>query len=118
MRKLIAALLLVLVAGNAMADGVVRDATPKELVAIRAGLETLLMDAASARLLRVRVKGNEFCGLVNAKNAFGAYAGYVPISGMVMKDTTGKQLAFVLGLDAPEVTRDMCEQKGLPLPPM
>ena len=118
MKNVLAVLMLLFAAGTTMANEVVRDATPKELAAIKAGLETQLKDASSAKLLRVRVKGNDFCGLLNAKNAFGAYAGYSPIMGMVFKDTTGKQLAAVLGVDSPEVTRDMCEQKGLPLPPM
>lgn len=118
MKKLIATVMLLVAAGGAVADEAVRDATPRELTAIKADLEMKLLDASSARLLRVRVKGNDFCGLVNAKNALGAYAGYVPMMGMVFKDTTGKQLAAVLSVGEPEITNGECERKGLPLPPM
>ena len=65
--------------GIAQASDGVRDATAKELAAIKAGLETSLKDAGSAKLQNVRFKGETFCGLVNAKNSYGAYAGYVPI---------------------------------------
>lgn len=116
MKKLMFAMLLV-VAG-AHAGEAVRDATPKELAAIKADLELRLKDASSAKLQRVRVKGEKFCGMLNAKNAYGAYAGYSPISGMVFKDTTGKQLAAVIGLGPPEeAIREVCEKDGLPLPP-
>lgn len=116
MKKLLIATLLV--AFSVHAGDAVRDATPKELGAIKADLEMKLKDASSAKLQRVRVKGDKFCGLVNSKNGFGAYAGYSPISGMVFKDTTGKQLAAVIGFGPPEeVTRKVCEDDGLPLPP-
>lgn len=115
MKKLLIAMLLV--AGSAQAEDRVRDATPKEQAAIKADLETRLKDAGSAKLQRVRVKGEDFCGLINAKNSFGAYAGYTPIMGMIFVDTKGKTLAAVMGLDSPEITRQMCEEKGLPLPP-
>lgn len=110
-------LVLLLAAFAAHAEDAVRDATSKELAAIKADLETKLKDAASAKFQRVRVKDGYFCGLVNAKNSYGAYAGYKPIMGMVFNDTTGKKLAAVIGLDSPEVTRTMCAEKGLPLPP-
>lgn len=116
MRKLL--LTFLLVAGAVHAGDPVRDATPKELAAIKANLELRLKDASSAKLQRVRVKGEKFCGLVNAKNSYGAYAGYSPISGMVFKDTTGKQLAAVIGIGPPEdAIRQICEDDGLPLPP-
>lgn len=115
MKKLLFAMLFVV--GSAQAADGVRDATPKELAAIKAGLEMQLKDASSAKLQRVRVKGEHFCGMVNAKNSYGAYAGYSPIMGMVFKDTTGKQLAAVIGLDSPDISRSECESKGMPLPP-
>lgn len=108
---------VLLLSAGAHAGDVVRDATPKELAAIKADLEMKLKDASSAKLQRVRVRGDKFCGMVNAKNSFGAYSGYSPVGGMVFKDTTGKQLAAVIGLDSPEETRQMCEENGLPLPP-
>lgn len=111
-------LALLLIAGAVHAGNAVRDATPKELAAIKADLELRLKDAGSAKLQSVRVKGEKFCGLVNAKNSYGAYAGYKPISGMVFKDATGKQLAAVIGISPPEdVVRQICEDDGLPLPP-
>lgn len=116
--KLVTAAALLLVAAGAQAQNAVRDATPKELTAIKADLETKLKDAASAKFQNVKVQqeGN-FCGLLNSKNSYGAYAGYTPFMGMVFKDTTGKQLAAVLAVDEPEITRAMCAEKGLPLPP-
>lgn len=115
MKNLVAAVLWL--SAPAYAGDAVRDATPKELAAIKADLEMKLKDASSAKLQSVRVKGDKFCGMVNAKNSYGAYAGYSPIGGMVFKDTSGKQLAAVMSLDSPQVTREMCEQDGLPLPP-
>ncbi|MBS0457446.1 MAG: hypothetical protein JSS44_08985 [Proteobacteria bacterium] len=94
----------------------VRDATPLELAAIKTSLELDLKDAQSARLQDVRVKGEKFCGFVNSKNSYGAYAGYIPIMGMLLM-IKGVQTAYVFGIDSPEVTRAMCKDWGLPLRP-
>lgn len=107
---------MLVMAGIAQAADGVRDATPKELAAIKTGMETSLKDAGSAKLQNIRFKGETFCGLVNAKNSYGAYTGYVPITGMVF-DVDGKKVAAVMGLSSPEATRSVCEEKGLPLPP-
>lgn len=101
----------------AYASDDVRDATQKEIAAIRHGMERDLLDAQSARFDSVKVKGNYMCGMVNAKNKLGAYVGYTPFTGMIFRDTTGKLLAAPMGVDSPEVTRSMCEQYGIPLPP-
>lgn len=107
---------LVLVGFAAHAQEQLREATPKEVAAIKADLETKLKDASSAKFQNVRVKGDHFCGLVNSKNSYGAYAGYTPIGGMLFK-IEGKQAAAVIGLDSPEATRSVCQIQGIPLPP-
>lgn len=113
------AVLITLLASSAtLANEPVRDATPKEIEAIRAGMERQLLDAQSARFNSVKVKGQHMCGMVNSKNRMGAYAGYRPFTGMIFKDTTGKLLAAPMGVDADEaVARSMCKQQGIPLPP-
>lgn len=111
-------LLLLLVVGTALSEEQVREATPKEIEAIRTAMERDLHDAQSARFNSVRVKGNDMCGLVNAKNLMGAYVGYRPFTGMVFKDQTGKLLAAPMGVDSsPVVVRAICADKGIPLPP-
>lgn len=111
-------LFILLAAAGSPDDAPLRDATPKEIEAVRSAMERDLLDAESARFNSVKVKGNYLCGLVNAKNRMGAYAGYKPFTGMVFKDETGKLLAAPMGLDSsPEVIHSMCAQKGIPLPP-
>ncbi|MGH8032507.1 MAG: hypothetical protein ACREO8_09130 [Luteimonas sp.] len=105
-------------ASGAGAQTSVRDATSKEIAAIRKAMERDLLDAESARFDSVKVKGEDMCGLVNAKNSMGAYVGYRAFNGMIFKDTTGKLLAAPMGMSgSEEVTRTMCAQKGIPLPP-
>ena len=96
----------------------VRDATTTEIEAIRAGMESRLLDAQSARFANVKIKAEHMCGMVNAKNRMGAYVGYKPFSGMIFRDTTGKLLAAPMGpSEHEEVDRAMCEKSGIPLPP-
>nr|WP_180167713.1 hypothetical protein [Stenotrophomonas sp. SbOxS2]NYU00933.1 hypothetical protein [Stenotrophomonas sp. SbOxS2] len=106
------------IAAYAHASEGAREATQKELAAIKAGLETQLKDASSARFSNVRVDGEgSFCGLVNSKNGFGAYGGYTPVTGLLF-DMNGKLTAHVMGLDSPEAVQLVCEDKGLSLPPI
>lgn len=45
----------------------------------RSALESVLLDAESARLRDLRrIGSSRICGEVNAKNAFGAYVGFTP----------------------------------------
>lgn len=117
LKKMVALGFCLLIAAYAHASGGAREATPKELAAIKAGLETQLKDASSARFSNVRVNGEgSFCGLVNSKNGFGAYGGYTPMTGLLF-DLNGKLTAHVMGLDSPEAVQMVCEDKGLSLPP-
>jgi len=100
-----------------VASAAPRAATPKEISAIRSSLERKLKDAPSARFEAVLVENDNVCGMVNAKNSMGGYAGYSPFFGMVTVDTTGKTVAYVLSVGEDEITRKMCADKGIPLPP-
>lgn len=44
----------------------------------RERLQQSLKDADSAKFRDLRKVGDDICGLVNAKNSYGAYAGYEP----------------------------------------
>lgn len=63
-------------------------ASPEQIEAVRAAMETQLFDAQSARFQNVCVvqgRGqircpHALCGLVNGKNRYGAYVGYVRFS--------------------------------------
>lgn len=94
-----------------------RELTAKEMAAVKRGMETRLKDAQSARFQNVLVNDEVVCGLVNAKNSMGAYAGYELFFGMVMVDTEGKTVAIIMSIGDPGVTSHMCESKGLPVPP-
>lgn len=60
---------------------------------LRSALDTRLRDSQSARFREVALRRSidgtawEICGLVNAKNAYGGYAGYTHFTGMIV-DTT------------------------------
>lgn len=108
----------VLLALPMLAHAAPREATDKELVAIKRALENRLKDAESARLKDVLVEGEFVCGLVNAKNSYGAYAGYSHFVGMVFVDTTGKTVAAVVGVGDKGIEAKMCANKGIPLPPL
>lgn len=71
------------------AHAVIADCAPaseKDIEMIRTSLDRFLADAPTARFKDVcisqtnpfRDKKRGFCGLVNLKNNFGAYVGYVP----------------------------------------
>ena len=48
--------------------------------------ETLLLDASSRKILNQHTEKSLVCGLVNAKNSYGAYTGYHPFVAMFGKD--------------------------------
>jgi hypothetical protein len=105
------------------ANAAPRPATPAEISAIRAAMQTKLKDADSAKFLRVELIGEKVCGQVNAKNAFGAYMGFRTFFGMVFAPSKGgltKTTAYVLTIA--EGTNDtvaakMCRDEGFLLPP-
>lgn len=113
------AIALVLVAFSAQAGDAVRDASKAEIEAIRKGMERDLLDAGSARFNSVKIKGNKMCGLVNAKNRMGAYAGYRAFTGVIFKEGHGQYLAAPMGVtdDDDTASRSLCADYGIPLPP-
>lgn len=96
-----------------------REATDKELAAVKRALENRLKDAESSRLKDVLVEGEYVCGLVNAKNSYGAYAGYSHFVGMLFAGKDGKPpIAIVVGIGDKGIEAQMCANKGIPLPPL
>ena len=88
-------------------DVVTRDATEAELVVIKRDLSyTNLRDPFSAELRGIKVRGDMYCGFINAKNGFGAYTGFTPIIGMIFE---GK-VAPAVGT-GPSAGK-MCKQEG------
>lgn len=70
-------------------------------------MDDRLKDSDSAKLKDVRVgKDGTTCGLVNAKNSYGAYAGYEPF--IAMKLSVGS--FYVLGVG--DGVGDLCASKG------
>lgn len=98
-----------------------REATAPEIALIRAGMREDLLDADSAKFARVAIyqSGKEngilfACGMVNAKNSFGGYAGFhvfwAPLVEMEGKLVTTGIIAF----DRPKspVGTLMCKRNG------
>lgn len=60
--------------------------TDAEMQQVRAAFETVLLDSESARFTNVcklKYEGQSnthFCGMINAKNSFGAYVGFKPFA--------------------------------------
>lgn len=78
-----------------------------DLKGIRVALEDHLKDADSAKLKNVRAKDGTVCGMVNAKNSYGAYAGFTPF--LALKLSSGKYM--VIGVD--EATGKVCADRGI-----
>lgn len=51
---------------------------PELEAVMRDRLQDILKDADSAKFRDLRKVGDGICGMVNAKNSYGAYAGYEP----------------------------------------
>lgn len=96
-----------------------RPATEKELEEIRRELQTKLKDADSAKFNSVQVKQKKegisvFCGLVNSKNSYGAYAGFSAIVGYFMS-TPGRKITGVISMEN-AIARITCMQNDMHLP--
>lgn len=81
-----------------------RPATEDEIALIRAAMQTDLLDADSAKFRDVKHDvgdkgGVTFCGLVNAKNSFGAYTGFKAFAAFFHPQSEG-------GLQAEKVQYD------------
>ncbi|MEE1924601.1 hypothetical protein V0R50_22545 [Pseudomonas sp. 148P] len=102
---LVATLQLVL-APLAIAAGAA--AGSSDLAGLKVAMDDRLKDAESARFKNVRIaKNGTTCGLVNAKNSYGAYAGFEPF--LAMKLSSGK--FYVVGLG--EAAGQVCEKDGI-----
>ena len=105
-----------------------RPATPDEIEKVRAALKLKLKDDVGARYASVEVAeqiggygGAQICGLVNAKNGFGAYAGYVPFNTawMVFPPETNlapRMIVINLNDDLGISTCHVCSMYGIRLP--
>jgi hypothetical protein len=104
--------------GLAAADGPPLPATDVELKAIRKGLDDHLNDAESARLKDFQVihtdgASGTACGLINAKNSFGAYVGYEKAQLYLAKNQRdGTLWALPITLDD-EIARQVCGKLGM-----
>lgn len=118
MKRIFAAALAVLVLAGAHAQTAKRAATPKELAALRESLQSTLKDADSAKFKDVEIsldgKGTA-CGLLNAKNSYGAYGGYSYFVGAVFSEPHKPIFALVVSVDDGEsdVAEKMCKQYGM-----
>lgn len=100
-------------------SGAPRPATEQELEDIRSELQTKLKDADSAKFNSVQVKEKKegfstFCGLVNSKNSYGAYAGYSAIVGYFM-DMPKRKITSVISMEN-AMARITCMQYDMRLP--
>lgn len=90
----------------AFAAGVV--ASNADLAAIKTSMEDRLKDSDSAKFKDVRIsKDGTTCGLVNAKNSYGAYSGFEPF--LAMKLSSGRFYIVDISKEAGQV----CAGKGI-----
>lgn len=83
-------------------------ATSQDIAGIRAAMDDRLKDSESAKIKSVRIASDgTTCGLVNAKNSYGAYGGYQPF--LAMKLSSGKFYVVGVGRESGQV----CESKGI-----
>lgn len=118
MRKIAAAIVLCTLSATACAA--TRPASPKELSAIRASLQEQLFDADSAKFMHVQVNADQTiaCGLVNAKNRYGAYVGFRPFMVIVMEMPGTAPVVTAPGVEEEGQTavRETCAEREIPLP--
>lgn len=82
--------------------------TPQDISGIKLAMDDRLKDSESAKIKSVRIAADgTTCGFVNAKNSYGAYAGYEPF--IAMKLSTGKFYVLGVGLESGQ----LCESKGI-----
>lgn len=92
-------------------------ATAAEIAAVRKGLDDKLADADSAKLKDFLVIHSpsgiaDACGMVNAKNRFGAYVGYQKIEMIVIPTKDGGIMASPISLDD-QIASQACRSKGM-----
>lgn len=86
-------------------------------VALRASMNTVLKDADSAKFTEIKVKQADgiwlVCGLVNAKNSFGAYAGPSSFFAIGVAADPRKPIATFVGPMIGDAADARCAQEGL-----
>lgn len=118
MKRIVAAALAVLTLAGVHAQTAKRAVTPKELAAIKDSLQSTLKDADSVKFKDVEVtldgKGS-LCGLLNAKNSYGAYVGYAYFFGAVFTEHLKAPVAMVLSIDDGDndIAEKMCKKYGM-----
>ena len=91
-----------------------RPATESEISYLKDALQGRLKDPYSAKFRNVKIGPmsdagmQSACGMVNAKNSFGAYAGEEPFYAAIVPD---KKVGIIIGIG--EAAGTMCESEGL-----
>jgi hypothetical protein len=98
------------------ASAAVIQASKQDVAGVKTEMDSRLKDADSAKIKDVRLVADGadswiMCGLVSAKNSYGAYTGYEDFFGMKMKDKAGKFVYAVLGIG--DSAGSMCRKNGL-----
>jgi hypothetical protein len=95
-------------------------ATDAELSTIRSTLDNELYDAESARLKGFQIRhyqpwepdhAADACGMVNAKNRFGAYTGFQPYY-LVLYRKDGRDQGIILG-KPDSLAKKFCDDLGM-----
>lgn len=93
---------------GAVSPAFAEQADETDLAGLRRAMDNHLKDAESARFKDVRIGSDgTTCGLVNAKNSYGAYAGYEPFLALKL----GAGSFYVIGIE--EASGKVCAQQGL-----
>ena len=113
MKKILAVTFILFCATELSAQGL----SDIEKDAVKTAMIKELKDSDSAKYIWLD-KGldNGYCGLVNAKNSYGAYAGYIPFVSVVVETDEGETVALILQIgssdDKAEVVRRVCVDTG------
>ena len=117
MNKLILMVVFSSLIGVAYAgDG--RPLNKMERQAVIKSVKEQLKDPGSAQFKLgkfVTPESGYYCGMVNSKNSYGGYVGFSPFQGFIFKNKKGGYSAYMMGLDSPEVSAQMCAEKGYKL---
>lgn len=115
MKKIALFTFIFTVAGVANADNG-RPLNKAERQALIKSVKAQLKDPDSAKFKLgnlLDLKDRHYCGLVNSKNSFGGYVGFMPFYAILFEKEKGGYSPYVMGMDGnPEVTIMMCAQKG------
>lgn len=83
-------------------------ASKEDIQGLKSAMEDRLKDADSAKFKDVRIAANgTVCGQVNAKNSYGAFAGFTPF--IALKLAAGKFAVVGISPEAAQV----CADKGI-----